>query len=370
MLIVVGILFGGIFIWKLIGGILFKRYMASQIPIATVSTMTVKNQPWLPTIKAVGSLRAIKGVDVTSEIAGLVKKIEFTPGSYIAENTLLVQLNADAEIGQLNSLKAQAKLAELTYNRDKAQYAIHAISKQTLDVDFQNWQSLLGQVAQQQAIVEKKSIRAPFTGRLGINNVNPGQFINPGDKIVSLQTIDPIYFDFDLPQQMLVNLKVGQEVTLVLDMYLTKLFKGTITTIDPALDSKTRNVRIEATIKNPNGLLKPGMFATAEVTIGKPSPYLTVPQTAISFNPYGNIVFIVEKDKLKKQKNKNTYPVKQIFVITGESRGDQITILKGLKAGDEIVTTGQLKLKNGTTIAINNKIQPDNNPNPDTPNEH
>ena len=284
-------------------------------------------------------------------------------------NELLVQLNADNDIALLNSLKANAELAKTTYLRDKAQYAIHAVSKQTLDNDVANMKSFQAQVAQQAAIVEKKSIKAPFAGHLGINHVNPGQYVNPGDPVVSLQTLDPIYADFYMPQQNLAKLNVGQEVSITTDAFPNKTFTGKITTIDPAVDVNTRNVEVEATIANPNNELKPGMFGNADVIIGNAKPYLTIPQSALSFNPYGDIVFIIRKNG----EDKNKQPIliaKQHFVTSGETRGEQIKILKGLKEGDEIVTSGQLKLKNGNQVAINNTIVPSNSERPKLKNNH
>jgi len=369
MLISMGILFGGILSWKIFSSIMLKRYLTSQSQVQTVSAMTVPVSPWQPKLKSTGSLRAIKGVNVTTELAGMVQKIYFTPGAVVNEGTLLVQLNADAEIGQLQSLQAQAALAEITYERDKAQYAVRAVSKQTVDTDFQNLRSLHGQVAQQAATVAKKAIRAPFTGRLGINNVNLGQYLNPGDKIVTLQTLDPIYVDFYFPQQSLSQLEIGQSVEVTSDSYPGKIYKGKITTIDPALDTTTRNVEVEATVANPNYELNPGMFALVEVNVGKQKAYLTLPQTVISFNSYGNIAYVLKE----KGKDKNGKPIliaHQVFVTTGETRGDQIKILRGLKKGDIVVTSGQLKLKNGSQVAINNSVVPSNNPTPSTPNEH
>lgn len=369
MLICMGILFGGIILWKIFMNVMLKRYLASQSSVQTVSAMQVPTSLWQPVLKSTGSLRAIRGVDVTTELAGMVQKIYFTPGAMVNAGTLLVQLNADAEQGQLQSLQAQAALAKITYDRDKAQYAIRAVSKQTVDNDFQNLRSLQGQVAEQEATVAKKAIKAPFSGKLGINNVNLGQYLNPGDKIVTLQTLDPIYADFYLPQQMLRQLKVGQEVKLTSDAFPGKLFKGKVTTINPALDTTTRNVEVEATIINPNNELNPGMFALVEVTVGEPKEFLTLPQTAINFNSYGNIVYVLT-EKEKDKKGKRIFIAKQVFVSTGETRGDQITVLKGLKQGDRVVTSGQLKLKNGSLVSINNSIVPSNNPTPITPNEH
>ncbi|WP_207384180.1 efflux RND transporter periplasmic adaptor subunit [Legionella nagasakiensis] len=369
MLLCVGILFGGIFIYKIITGFLLKTAMEKQSKIPNVATMKVGYSQWQPKLLSSGSVRAIRGVDVTTQLAGMVQTIYFKPGAMAQENELLVQLNADNDIAQLHALEANAELAKITYLRDKAQYAIHAVSKQTLDNDAANLKSLQAQVAQQAAIVDKKSIRAPFAGHLGINNVNPGQFINPGDKVVTLQTLDPIYIDFYIPQQKLAKLQIGQDVIVTSDAYPRKTFHGKITTINPALDVGTRNVEVEATLANPKNQLMPGMFGTVEIIIGKPSSFITVPQTAISFNPYGDIVYILKESG----KDKQSHPIliaTQHFVTTGETRGEQIQVLKGLQKGDEIVTSGQLKLKNGSRVAINNSIALPNNPDPELKNNH
>jgi membrane fusion protein (multidrug efflux system) len=325
MLIFIGILFGSIFIYK----------------IVYVSTMKVGYSQWEPQLKASGSIRAIKGVNVTTELAGLVTKIYFTPGATVKEGTLLVQLNADPEIGQLQSLQAQAGLAQITYTRDQAQYKIHGVSKQTVDADFQNLKSLQAQVAQQAATVAKKTI----------------------------QTLDPIYVDFYMPQQTLAQIKVGQAVSVTSDIFPGKSYMGKITTIEPAIDASTRNVEVEATIPNPNFQLTPGMYATVSVVTGGSQRYLTLPQTAITFNPYGNIVFVVT-EKGKDDKGKPILIANQAFVQTGQTRGDQVTIIKGLQAGQTVVTSGQLKLKNGNQIAVNNSVVPQNSPNPVAPDEH
>jgi membrane fusion protein (multidrug efflux system) len=370
MLICLGILFGGIFAYKIFVGFMIKKYMAANSnPVVTVSAMQVDYQTWQPRLTASGSLRAIKGVNVTAQLAGMVQKIYFTPGSNVEENTLLVQLNADDDIALLHSLEASAELAVITYNRDKAQYKVQAVSKETLDTDAANVKNTAAQVAQQAAVVEKKSIRAPFTGRLGISQVNPGQYVNPGGSVVMLQTLDPIYADFYVPQQALAQLKVGMPVTVTSDTYPHKTFTGKITTINPGVEVDTRNVEVEATIANPQLELAPGMFVSVEVTIGEARPFLTLPQTAISFNPYGSVAYIVTETG-KDKKGKPILTVKQSFVTTGETRGDQVVILKGLQKGQTVVTSGQLKLKNGSLVEINNAITPSNNPAPKLPNEY
>lgn len=370
MLIFVGLLFGGIFIYKGFISLMIKMSIASnKTPTITVSAMKVDYSLWQPQITASGSLRAIRGVNVTTELAGLVATIYFTPGAFVEQNTLLVQLNANSDLALLRSLEANAELAKITYFRDKAQYRIKAVSKQTLDIDAANLKSLRAQVAQQAATVAKKTIRAPFKGRLGISAVNPGQYLNPGDSIVMLQTLDPIYADFYVPQQALAQLKVGQGVTVISDTYPGKHFRGKITTINPAVDTSTRNVGVEATIDNPHYELAPGMFAAVAVDIGTAERFLTLPQTAVSFNPYGELVYVI-KENTQDHKDKPILTATQVFIETGETRGDQVTVLKGLKEGDRIVTSGQLKLKNGSRVAINNSVVPSNNPQPHAPDEH
>ena len=369
MLIGLGILFGSIFLYKTISDFMFRSSMKKQPHLVAVSTMKVAYSLWEPKVVASGSIRAIRGVNVTTELAGMVQTIHFTPGATVKKNDVLVQLNADSEIAQLHSLEANAELAKITYQRDKAQYAIHAISKQILDNDAANLKNLTAQVAQQAAIVAKKTIRAPFSGRLGINQVNPGQYLNPGDKVVSLQTFDPIYVDFYVPQQTLFKLKVGQDTTVISNAFPHKSFHGKITTIDPALDVGTRNAEVEATIANPDHQLMSGMFGHVEILTGKPQKFITVPKTAITFNAYGNIVYIVRQARQDKQK-KTILIAKQRFVVSGEERGDQIKILQGLKEGDVIVTSGQLKLKNGSQVTINNTIKIPNNPAPTLKNNH
>ncbi|RDI42845.1 efflux RND transporter periplasmic adaptor subunit [Aquicella lusitana] len=369
MLIVLGVLFGGIFLYKGVMSLLMKRFFASmENPVITVSTAKVAYSNWEPKLKAVGSMRATLGVNVTAQLGGMIQTIYFTPGATVTEGTLLVQQNADPNIAQLHALEANAELARITYERDKKQYKVKAVSKQQLDTDLQNLKSLRAQVAQQAAIVEQLTIKAPFGGRLGISKVNPGQYLNPGDTVVTLQRLDPIYADFYLPQQALARLKVGQKVNITVDAFPKKTFTGKITTINPLVQTDTRNVEVEATIANPKMELAPGMFSNVEIITDKSKPYLTVPQTAISFNPYGDIVYVVKEKKDKD--GKTVLTANQVFVTTGESRGDQIMVLKGIKEGDIIVTSGQLKLKNGSYIAINNSVQPANNPSPKVSNEH
>lgn len=369
MLIGVGILFGCILIYKIVMNLLMQHFLETfKSPTVTVSTMKAGYQSWQPKLTAAGSLRAIRGVNVTTQLEGMVTQIYFKPGQDVEQNTLLVQLNADDSVALLQALQADQAIAQVNYDRDKAQYKLQAISKAVLDADVATLKSATAKVAQQTAIVQMKTIRAPFAGRLGISQINPGQYIKPGDAVTMLQTLDPIYVDFYVPQQALAQLQLGLPVTVTTETYPGRLYTGKITTINPGVDVGTRNVQVEATIDNPKRELAPGMFVATTVTVGEPRNYLTLPQTAVAFNPYGELVYIInEKGKDKKG------PIliaTQKFVTTGETRGEQVVILQGLKEGETVVSSGQLKLKNGSRVEINNAIQPSDNPAPILPNNH
>lgn len=353
----------------------------------TVSTIQAQTLEWQPQISAVGTLVAVRGVDVTTEIAGMVRSLHFKSGQNVKAGDLLVQLNADSDLAQLGALQAAAELSAVTLRRDQAQLAGQAVSQALVDNDRADLKSKRALVAQQQALVAKKTIRAPFSGRLGITTVNPGQYLSPGDKIVTLQTIDPIYIDFSAPQKQLAHLSVGQVVNVATDAFAGELFPGKISAVNPKVDPATRNLLVEATIANPQRRLLPGMFARAQVDVGTKQRYLTLPQTAITYNPYGATVFILQlakaqppaddkggKDEKSAQPATPAVPAgtlvaQQVFVTTGETRGDQVAILTGLQEGQAVVTSGQLKLKNGTPVVVDNSVQPANSPDP-TPQEH
>jgi membrane fusion protein, multidrug efflux system len=360
MLVCAGVLFGGIFSYKIFKSNEMKKAMAAQeVPGVTVSTTTARMRAWQPELTAVGTVRAMRGVDVTTEIAGLVRAIYFKSGDDVRKGQVLVQLNADADKAQLNSLEAEAELAETTLKRDKQQYDVKAISQATLDVSQADLKSKKAQVAQQAAVLDKKTIRAPFNGRVGISTVNPGQYLNPGDRIVTLQSFDTVYVDFFLPQQEIARIVLGQTVVATTDTYPGLNFEGKITAINPKIDPQTRNVEIEATIANPKHDLLPGMFTSVRVQAGEVAHYITLPQTAVTYNPYGETVFLVTKAGQGPQ-SKPELIAKQTFVTTGNVRGDQVAILNGIKVGDTVVTGGQLKLKSGNRVIINNTIQPSN----------
>ena len=336
----------------------------------TVTAVKVGMLEWQPALTAVGTLTAVRGVDLSTEIAGLVRQVDFKSGQDAKAGQILVQLNADSDIAQLHSLEAAAELSVTVLARDKAQLAAQAISQAQVDGDTADLKGKRALVAQQAATVEKKTIRAPFAGKLGITTVNPGQYLNAGDKIVTLQTIDPIYIDFSLPQQQIANLSVGQKLTLSNDAYAGLQFVGRITAISPKIDPATRNVQLEATVANAKRQMLPGMFANVSVDVGEKKRYLTLPQTAITYNPYGSTVYVVKRgDKKDEAGGDAPLVAQQVFVTTGATRGDQVAILKGLEEGQQVVTSGQLKLKNGTPVVVDNTVQPANSANP-TPQEH
>lgn len=367
MLTAAGILFGGIFGYKLVKA-RTMRSMTFQPPPATVTAMTAELQHWQPELTAVGSLRAVRGVEVTSEIAGMVRAIRFEPGQDVAAGQVLVELNADADVAQLHALEVAADLAQTTYERDRKQFEAQAVSQALLDAEAADLKSKRAQVAQQRAIVDKKTIRAPFAGRLGITTVNPGQYVNPGDRIVTLQELGSLFADFTLPQQALSRIKRGLEAAITTDTYPGRTFRGRITTIDPKVDPATRNFQAEALIANPKRELVPGMYAAVSIRTGAGQSYLTLPQTAVTYNPYGDTVFIIEEQGTGPD-GKPRRVAKQVFITVGPVRGDQIAILTGIKEGDLVATTGQLKLKNGSPVVINNAVQPQNEAAPRPPDE-
>jgi membrane fusion protein (multidrug efflux system) len=360
----------------LIGGLAFTKFLQIKKLIANVpkpgaqvvTAMTAEMLEWQPQFDAVGTLVAVRGVDVSTEVAGMVRRVHFRSGQDVKAGDVLLELNADSDLAQVQSLQAVADLAASVLARDRQQFEAKAISQAQLDADAADLRVKRANMAQQSALVAKKTIRAPFAGRLGITTVNPGQYLNAGDKIVTLQTLDPIYIDFNLPQRQLSGLSPGQRITLSSDAYPGQHFEGKITAINPKVDPTTRNVQIEATVPNDRHLLMPGMFANAAIDAGEKKRYLTLPQTAVTYNPYGSTVFVLAPGEQKDEKGQAQLEAQQVFVTTGPTRGDQVAVLTGLKEGQRVVTSGQLKLKNGTPVTIDNSVQPANSPNP-TPQE-
>jgi membrane fusion protein (multidrug efflux system) len=380
------VVIGGIKAWSVYS--MIQGFKAKGVPTQTVSAIKAAVEQWRPTVDAIGSLRAVHGADLSAEVAGIVDEIRFQSGDEAKAGQVLATLRNADDVARLESLRANAALAESDYQRDKGQFEVHAISQAALDASAAKLKSINAQVAEQQALVNKKTIRAPFAGQLGIRSVDPGQYLAPGTKLVTLQQLDPIYVDFTLSQQALSQVSAGQPVHVHSDTYPDQTFAGQILAIDPKVDVDTRTVQVRATLKNPKHLLMPGMYADVTIDIGEPNAYITLPQAAIAFNPYGETVYVIttaaklkaEQDAKRKQsggiaveQDKNSgapepegdaLVAKQIFVTVGPTRGDQIAILKGLQPGEQVVTSGQLKLKTGTAVRIDNSVQPRNDPNP------
>ncbi|MBU3612453.1 efflux RND transporter periplasmic adaptor subunit [Polynucleobacter sp. MG-27-Goln-C1] len=365
MLCGVFLLLGLIFGFNQLKTFMIKHFIAGMgLPPATVSTMVVETTAWQPKLSSVGNVRAFRGVDLSTEIGGLVQTVPIKSGMDVKEGDLLIKLNDASDVAQLNSLKAQADLAKVINERDRQQLAIQAISKNVFDTSKADAKSKQAQVEQQTALVAKKNLKAPFSGRVGIVMINPGQFVNPGDKLLTLQTLDPIFVDFNLPQSNAEQIKVGQEIVVTTDAFKDASFTGKITAVSPKVDTNTRNIQIEAQLANPDKKILPGMFANVNIKLGDEVKMLTLPQTAVTYNPYGSTVFIAKPTGKKDKQGKPALEAQQVFVTTGPTRGDQVAILKGVEEGATVVTSGQLKLKNGTPLIVNNKVLPSNSPNP------
>ncbi len=360
MLILVGAVLGGLFGFKSFVGGKIKEAMAGMANMPqTVSAMKAGSSDWQPRIDAVGSLRAVRGAELSLEVPGVVEEITFQSGDEVQAGQVLLRLRNDDEVAKLQSLEATAQLAQITYDRDVKQLKAQAISQAIVDNDEANLRNAKAQVAQQKAVVEKKTLRAPFAGKLGLRQVDLGQFLSAGTMIATLQSLHPIFVDFLLPQQAVAQISVGQTVKAKVDAFPGREFTGKITAINPKIEAASRNIQVRATLPNHDQKLLPGMFATVELETGAARHLVTLPQTAVSYNPYGSLVYIVD-DKNKDAEGKPQLVARQVFVTTGTTRGDQVAILKGVADGDMVVTSGQIKLRNGVPLAIDNRVVPTN----------
>jgi membrane fusion protein (multidrug efflux system) len=355
MLLVVGLLAVG-----LIGFHAFKATILKQVTAGiqseqpTVATARATLQPWQDSLSAVGSLRASNGADIAPEIGGMIDAIRFESGQDVAAGTPLVHLRLNDDDAKLQQLQATAELDEITLKRDQRQLAALGVARSTVDTDIGNLKVARAQVAAQQAVIDEKTVRAPFAGRLGVRQIDLGQYVPAGTTLVTLQALDPMFVDFYLPQSTLGQIRPGANVAVTVDAYPGKSFTGTVASINSKVDSTSRMLQLRATIANPDGGLLPGMFASVRVDTGEPRMLVTVPSTAIAYNPYGSLVYVIQDSAGPNGKTQKT--AYQHFVTTGAARGDQVSVLKGLKADELVVIAGQMKLHNRSTVNIDNRV--------------
>jgi len=366
MLIAVAVIFGGVFAVKAVMGAMTNQFFDNMPqPPVEVSTFEARSEHWSGSAEAVGTLVADNGTDVTTEAGGVVQQIAFESGQKVRKGELLVQLNTANEQAQLKALDTAANLAVTQRDRWRELGEQKLVSRSEVDERIADAATTQAQAEAQRALIAQKTIRAPFDGVLGIRKANLGQYLNPGDPIVGLQALDPIHVDFTLPEQRMNQVAIGTPVRLEVDALPGQPFQAQVTAIEPSVDANTRNFKVRATLANKEGVLRPGTFGRVGFDLGQSSDVVVVPQTAISFNPYGNSVYVVvEAPKPAADARpvegmpQATHVVKQRFVTTGPARGDLVGITDGLKPGDVVVTSGLLRLRNDAGVTINNQVQP------------
>ena len=329
-----------------------------QMPPQTVTADTVKRESWPHTVRATGSLVAVQGVTVGAELGGKVVEIDFESGDRVKESDLLIRLDTSAEEAQLRSAEAAAKLARINLKRNRDLRKNKTLSQSALDTAEANFQQATAQVDNVRAAIAKKTLRAPFAGHLGIRQVNLGQIVDNGAPVVTLQTIDPIYVDFSLPQQRFSVLTPGAEITVATDAAPGEAFPGKIIAVNPEVDQVTRSVRVRATLSNKGELLRPGMYANVEVMLPTEQDVLSIPATAVLYAPYGDTVFVIDTKKAEKG-GKEQKVLRQQIVRLEETRGDFVAVTDGLKEGDTVVTSGVFKLRPKMSVVIDNTLAPD-----------
>ena len=356
MLFWVGIFFALVFGWYALKKVVFMWGMSHyQPPAISVSSTTAQSKNWQSYITAVGSLSAVNGVDLSAEVSGIVSDIKFNSGQFVKKDQVVLVLNADVDRALLKDKLAKLKLAQISYQRDKKLYERNAAAQAALDTRFANLQEAEANVESLQAQIKQKTITAPFDGRIGIRQVNLGQYVSPGTNLVTLQSLDPLYVVFNLPEHYLPDLFLNQALDVSVNFGADKTIKGTITAINSKVDQTTRNVLIQGTIKNEKYLLYPGMYALVKVWLKEKKNTIVIPQTAISYSLSGDYVFIIKNES--KDKKKPLLNVYRRYIKVGERRGDYASVLDGLKPNEVIVTSGQLKLQNGTHVIIDNKVE-------------
>lgn len=349
----------------------FVKYRQVQSAIAhasftpppdAVTSVVAQKAQWPATLGVIGTMEAVHGVVVSADLPGTVDRINFDSGKAVRQGDVLVELDTKQERAQLASLEAQRDLAKINFGRMQQLVNEGVISRAEYDQAVAQQRATEANVAEVRATIARKTIRAPFSGILGIRKVNLGQYLAGGNPIVPLQSLNPIYVNFGVPQQAVGQIKVGRTLRITSDEFPGKVFTGRVTALDSVVDSATRNIQVQATLSNPDGKLRPGSFVQVEVAVGAPQDVVALPASAINYAPYGDSVFVITD--MKDQKGESYRGVRQQFVKLGGSRGDQIAVTSGVNPGDEVVTSGVFKLRNGAHVQVNNKVQPGNNPAP------
>ncbi len=346
-----GAVFGGIFGWKFYQGEKMAAAQSGGPPPAAVAVSQVRQEHWQPYMSSVGSLAAVSGIEVTTEVAGQVSSIRFESGQSVQAGELLLQLDDRIDRARLKGLQAEQRVARLRFQRIARLLKDKSASQSDYDEARATLDQASAQVAAQEALIEKKEIRAPFSGKLGIRQVDLGEYLPPGAPIVPLEALDPIYADFSLPERELSRVEVGQTVEVRVQAFPGETFTGKISASNPGVDTGTRSLRLRATLGNPHERLRPGMFAEVRVLLPSREAVLTIPRTAVTYNPYGDSVFLVlEQD--------GQLIVQRRQVDTGPARGERVVVRTGLQMGDRVVSAGQVKLRNGQAIVIDTKPAP------------
>jgi len=336
------------------------------MPPTTVTSASVQEEDWAPRLTAVGSVSAVQGAVVSAELAGVVSEINFENGGEAKKGEVLMKLDASQEEALLRSAEAEAQLAQTDLERSRDLAMKKVVSSAELDSAQSKFRRMNAVVDQMRSSITKKTVTAPFDGQLGIRQVNVGQMINAGQQVVGVTALDPVYVDFALPDQYLSKLSKDLEVTVRSDAFPGRLFKGKLTAINSMVDPVTRNVPLQATLENPDHALHPGMFAKVEVALAQTKKTIVIPGSAVSYAPYGDSVFVIEKQKDPKT-GKESEMLRQQFARIGEARGDFVAVTQGLKAGQTIVSTGVFKLRNGMAVTVNNDLAPKPELNPKPP---
>ncbi|WP_027331050.1 efflux RND transporter periplasmic adaptor subunit [Marinimicrobium agarilyticum] len=363
MLVAVGIVFGAVFGWKAFGNYMMGQYFANMPEQAIATTATeVKASTWSSTTTAVGSFKAVNGAQLTTEAGGIVTEVHFENGEPVEKGQLLVSLDTETDRAELKRLQAAARLATLELQRYRRLFEEGNSSESELQRRQSEAQQAQASLEAQEARIRQKMIRAPFSGRSGIRQVNVGQYVSVGSPVVAVQALDPIYLQFTLPTSELPQISEQQAVNARVDAYSNDTFQGVVTAIEPSINEATRSFTVQATLENPEHKLRPGMFGRVTLTLGEPKDLKVVPQTAVQFDPYGNSAYVLYTDEDGKTR------VKRRFIKTGERRGDLVEVVDGLKVGERIATSGLLKLSNDALVNVNNDpaVQPSSelNPNP------